>query len=312
MAEQQTAPPINMSNYPQAVVCNNRIYLGGGFAKSADVAKLLEYDPQHDRWNTSVADQCPTKYFGMAVVKNKLLIIGGTDISSKTKRGLVYSLDFESKKWNRFQCLSMLAYRSTPSVVSYGDKWLIAIGGEDKDGQVLSSVERLDVESPEGNGYWCSCSALPVKSAHFSSAIVGDMLFTFGTTTYGATMSVGMPSNSVFFAPLDRLLLSNGKTESRSVWYQIRHLPLKSSTAVSFNGSLFALGGTEKGYGDASTSIFKLKYDQAPDNESAWIKVGDLPISLCQCASTQNGNSIFVHGRRVKTPDVCVYTLTLE
>ena len=311
MSEQRVAPPINMSNYPQAVVRNNRIYVGGGFTKSADIATLLEYDPQHDRWDTSVADQCPTKYFGMAVVKNELLIIGGTDISSKTKRGLVYSLDFETKKWNRFQRSSMLVYCSTPSIVSYKDRWLIAIGGEDKDGQVLSSVERLDIEIPEDKRYWYSCSALPVKSAHFTSAVIGDMLFTFGTTTYGATMSIGMPSNSVFFATLDKLLLSDGKTES--VWQEIRHLPLKASTAVSFNGSLFALGGTEKGYGDASTSIFKLRYNQAPDNETTWIQVGDLPVPLCQCACTQNGNSIFVHGRRVKIPaDVCVYTLTIE
>ena len=312
MPEQRTAPPINMSNYPHAVVWNNRIYLGGGFAKSEDVAKLLEYDPQHDRWSTSVVDQCPTKYFGMAVVDNKLLIIGGTDISSGKKRGLVYSLDFKSKKWNHFQCLSMLAYRSTPSVVAYDDKWLIAIGGEDKNSQVLSSVERLDVKSLEDSRYWCSCSALPVKSAHFTSAIVDDKLFTFGTTTYGATLSVGMPSNSVFFAPLDQLLSSDAKPESESVWQQIRDLPLKAATAVSFNGSLFALGGTEKSYGEASTSIYKLKYDENEPLKAMWIQVGDLPIPLCQCACIQNENGIFVYGRRVKEPDVCVYTLTIQ
>jgi hypothetical protein len=115
-----------------------------------------------------------------------------------------------------------------------------------------------------------------------------------------------MPSNSIFFAPLDKLLsiLSNDKTES--VWQEIHHLPLKASTAVSFNGSLFALGG-------ASTSVFKLEYNQAPNNEATWIHVGDLPVPLCQCACTQNGNNIFVHGRRVKAPaEVCVYTLTVE
>jgi N-acetylneuraminic acid mutarotase len=172
-----------MSNYPQAVVRNNHIYVGGGFAKSDDIATLQEYDPQHNRWDKSIAEQCPTKYFGMAVVKNQLLIIGGTDTLSKTKRGLVYSLDFKTKKWIRFQRSSMLAYRSSPSVVTYKNRWLIAIGGEDKDGQVLSSVETLDIDIPEDKRYWHYCSALPVKSAHFTSAIVGDMLFTFGTTT---------------------------------------------------------------------------------------------------------------------------------
>ena len=115
-------------------------------------------------------------------------------------------------------------------------------------------------------------------------------------------MSVGMPSNRVFYAPLDKLLKSSNKTES--VWQDINHLPLKESTAVSFNGSLFALGG-------ASTSVFKLEYNQEPKNEAMWIHVGDLPVPLCQCACTQNGNNMFVHGRRVKSPDVCVYTLTV-
>lgn len=304
---------MNMSNYPQAVVRNNRVYVGGGFAKTADIATLLEYNPQHDTWDRNIAEQCPTKYFGMAVIKNKLLIVGGTDITGRTKRGLVYGLDFQTKKWNRFQRSSMLAYRSSPSVVAYKDKWLIAIGGEDKDGQVLNSVERLDTEEPDDSRYWCYCSPLPVKSAHFTSAVIGDMLFTFGTTTYGATMSIGMPSNSVFFAPLDKLLSSNGKTESESVWNQVHNLPLRASTAVSFNDSLFALGGTEKGYGDASATIFKLEYNKAaPDSESVWVQVGYLPVPLCQCACIQSGNSIFVHGRRVKTPaDVCVYTLTV-
>ena len=233
---------MNMSNYPQAVVRNNRIYVGGGFAKTGDIGTLLEYDPKHDRWDRSIAEQCPTKYFGVAVVKNELLIIGGTDISSEKKRGLVYSLDFETKKWNCFQRSSMLVYRSSPSVVAYKDRYLIAIGGEDKNGQVLNSVERLNIDDSE---YWRYCSALPVKSAHFTSAIIGNMLFTFGTTTYGATMSVGMPSNSVFFAPLDKLVDDKLNHKTASYWQEIRHLPLKASTAVSFNGSLFALGGTE-------------------------------------------------------------------
>ena len=292
-----------MSNYPQAVVRNNRIYIGGGFAKSDDIATLQEYDPQQNKWDKSIAEPCPTKYFGMAVVKNQLLIVGGTDTSSKRKHGLVYCLDFKTKKWSRFQKSSMLVYRSSPSVVTYKDRWLIAIGGEDKDGQVLSSVERLDIDNPDDERYWEYCSPLPVKSLHFTSAIIDDMLFSFGTTTYGATMSVGMPSNRVFFAPLGKLLKSSNKTES--VWQDIHHLPLKESTAVSFNGSLFALGGT-------STSIFRLEYSQEPKNKATWIHVGDLPVPLCQCACTQNGNNMFVHGRRVKTPDVCVYTLTVD
>ena len=286
--------------------------MGGGFAKTENVATVLEFDPQREIW-TNLA-KCPTKYFGMAVVKEKLWIIGGTELSSSMKHGRIYSMDFESKTWNPFECTSMLTHRSTPSVVSYADKWLIAIGGEDKNGQVLSSVERFDVDRyPAYMRHWEYCSDLPVKCAHFSTAIVDDKLYTFGTTTYGAAMSIGLPSNSVFFAPINKLLLSTKAGDS--VWQEIRYLPLKASTAVSFNHSLFALGGTEKSYGGSSTSIFKLEYQQNPDGQpprAVWKKVGDLPIALCQCACTQNGNSIFVHGRRVKVADVCVYALTIE
>lgn len=116
-----------------------------------------------------------------------------------------------------------------------------------------------------------------------------------------------------FFAPLDKLVDDNLNHKAASYWQEIHNLPLKASTAVSFNDSLFALGGTEKGYGDTSTSIFKLEYNQTPDNETEWIQVGNLPVPLCQCACTENGNNIFVHGRRVKAPaDVYVYTLKLE
>lgn len=301
-----------MSNHPQAVVLGDRIYMGGGFATSEHVAKILEFDPCNEEWK-ELEKQCPTKYFGMAVIKRKLFVVAGTELSSCAKNGRVYSWDFESKKWNPYPCTSMLTYRSTPSIVSYSEKWLIALGGEDKHCQILDSVERLNIENPENKCHWLYSPKLPVKCAHFSSTVVGDKLFTFGTTTYGATSSVGMPSNSVFYAPLDDLVSPNANADS--VWQEIKHLPLKASIAVTFNGSLLALGGIQKdSIRKASPCIFKLEYDRNSDQESpspVWKKAGDLPCSLYQCAGTQIHNNIFIHGISSEVSETRVYMYTL-
>lgn len=294
VTQQCTQPPFPMSNHPQAVVLDDHIYMGGGFAPSEDVATVLEFDPCKLEWKKLA--KCPTKYFGMAVMKKKLFVVAGTEISGRTKTGRVYSWDSESMEWKPFPGTSMLAYRSTPSVVSYAERWLIAIGGEDKNGQILNSVERLDIdETPDHKRHWLYCSKLPIKCAHFSSAVVGNKLYTFGTTTHGATSRVGMPSNSVFCAPLDILLSSEANTGA--VWQEIMHLPLKASTALSFNGSLLALGGIEMAsIGKASSYIYKLEYDDQESPKPVWKKAGDLPCALYQCAGTQFLNNIFVHG----------------
>ena len=313
MPQQCKQPPFEMSNYTKAVVIHDRIYLGGGFTSTKNLTTVLEYDYQTGDWK-EIGEQCPRKYFGMAVAKNKLYVVAGIDVTKGLRQGSIYTLDLESTDtiWKEFPCAPMNDNRSTPSVVSYNEKWLIVIGGKSMNGVALDSVEAVNIEDPDpvDQHHWCRSPKLPVKCAHFSSAVVGDHIFTFATKTFKGNSE--RFSNSVFYAPLTSLVPSGdiSNAESTTVWKEIRNLPLKASTAVSYGGSLLALGGIEKD-SIASSCIFQLKYNPNTDEHLVWKKIDDLPCALYQCVAVQILDQIFVHGC-CETSDVCVYVHSLH
>ena len=306
-------PPIHMSNHPQAVVIEDKVYIGGGYATPLqDAARILVYDSRRRSW--SKLPKCPTKYFGLAATfDGKLAVVAGMEIATRTKTGLVYMLDPNSPQmeWEKFPCTSMHNFRSSLSVVSYRT-WLIAVGGEGRDGKIIEAVEKLDTapELEETKRHWSQCSKLATKSAHFTLSIVNDTLFAFCTKNKVPTLSVAIPSNAVFFARLDDLLASNQDTLQSDVWKELKDLPIMSSTAVAYQGSLLALGGIEKGsFKTVSTCIYKY----SDENELKWVKVGDLPHPICQCASTEFQNKIFVYGKMSGiTSGTCVYMYVLK
>ena len=57
----------------QAVVVGGKVYIGGAVVEGSDY-KILEYTIQGGQWREI---ETPVACFGMAVVNNQLLIIGG-------------------------------------------------------------------------------------------------------------------------------------------------------------------------------------------------------------------------------------------
>ena len=311
-------PPIHMTSHPQAVVLDDKVYLGGGYAMpEQDAATVLMFDSQTKTWSTPFP-RCPTKYFGLTHINRKLAIVAGTEYSSRTKTGYVYTWDLESDepqtKWERLECTSMLNYRSLVSVVSYG-KWLIAVGGEGRDGRLIDAVEKLNTAEAEPNKFhWTTCAKLSTKSVQLSLSIVDDKLFAFCASDKVPTSSVLMPSNAVFWADLDQLVDSNKDTPQAEIWHEIKQLPIKSSTALSFKGSLYALGGIEKtSFNKVSNCVYKYN-DNADGDESpgaVWRKVCELPFAIYQCATVQLGDEIFLYGKS-NEHGMCVYTYALK
>lgn len=289
-----------MTNYPKAIIIRNRIYIGGGYAETEKkVSTVLEYDYATGDWR-EINEQCPRKYFGMAAIKSKLYVVAGIDVTKGTRKGSIYMLDLEAidTVWKEFPCSSMNDSRSTPSVVSYDEKWLIVIGGKSMSGAALDSVEIVNIDNPEDQRHWCKSQNLPIKCAYLSSAVVDDHVFTFALTKGN--------SNCVYCASLKSLVTSR---DGSNIWKEIRHLPLQASTAVSYDGSLLALGGIENS--EASSSVFKLEYNPNSSEQPIWKKIDDLPCELCQCAAVQILDQIFIHGC-YETLDVCVYVHTLS
>ena len=64
----------------QAVVLNNKVYVGGGFTGDVTAAaNIYTYDPTTDTWETL---QSPTRYSALTTYHNKLLLVGGLEVST--------------------------------------------------------------------------------------------------------------------------------------------------------------------------------------------------------------------------------------
>ena len=281
-------------DHPKAVAIGDRIYMGGGYAPQKQAAIVSEMALQLGKWNE--IKNCPMKYFGMTVVKDELFVVGGVSNSGK-KKGDVYTLDMTSKEWKLFPSAPMKERRSMLSVVTYADKWLIAIGGENSSGSPLDSIERLNTEDSEDQRHWTLSPKLPTKCALLSSAVVGNKLFVFVTKATTAT-SMEVPSNRVYCAPLDVLVYSDENYDIDKFWQEIADVPSKASTPLSYNGSLFALGGFET-KSTATSCVYKLEYHPTADGRSpqaVWKKIDNLPHPLYYCAATKITDQIFVYG----------------
>ena len=64
----------------QAVVLNNKVYVGGGFTPDCTPSSnIYTYDPTMDTWETL---QSPSKNSALTTYHNKLLLVGGVEVST--------------------------------------------------------------------------------------------------------------------------------------------------------------------------------------------------------------------------------------
>ena len=77
---QCTNLPVGMLD-AQAVVLNNKVYVGGGFTgDDTTSSNIYTYDPTMDTWETL---QSPSKNSALTTYHNKLLLVGGWEASTR-------------------------------------------------------------------------------------------------------------------------------------------------------------------------------------------------------------------------------------
>ena len=163
--------PFRMSSCIQAVVVGDKLCVGGGFCKKGETMKatVMVYLLHHDSWETLPAYQ--TKYFGMAVLKNQLVLIGGRNTSAGKTSNVLGVWDDQSRTWTH-PFPEMPSPQESISITSYKN-WLINAGGEDEKGFHSKNVELLSTLS----GQWYESSPLPNACSQMSSAISGNMWY---------------------------------------------------------------------------------------------------------------------------------------
>ena len=272
-----------MKSYPQVVVLNGKVYIGGGVASSnRERQTMIVYDPRKDSYDT--LPPYTYKYFSVAVVNNQLVVVGGKDVRTNKPTNQLAVWNEQSKSWTH-PLLPMTTACHSPSVATHNNRWLVVMGGG-ADGTPLSRVEILDTTE---SGQWYQAAPLPQPCYCVSTATIGNMCYLLGGFS-----AVGDLSKKVFSVQLDELISQAVSQPARarapptpSPWMSLPDTPLSHSTALAINGALLAVGGA-----GGSTTI----YYYQPSSRN-WIKAEGLPSDrLCCCCTVLPSGEVLVAG----------------
>nr|XP_006628895.1 PREDICTED: kelch repeat and BTB domain-containing protein 13 [Lepisosteus oculatus] len=137
-----------------------------------DPSRTICYlDEEERRWKklTHLPVEASTSMSGVAVLDNKLYIVGGVRGVNKEVVELCFCYDAENDSWNRLPSPQQLRYSLT--LIGHEDH-LYAIGGE-HERTIMSSVEKYQVSA----GTWSFTSQLPRPAAGAACAKAMSRIF---------------------------------------------------------------------------------------------------------------------------------------
>lgn len=285
--------PFPMGWYPVTVELKGKLYVGGGLTKSTDKKRtVMVYDLEKDEWSTLPLYDC--SHFGMAVLNDRLVLVGGICVAQKTRCSELGVWNQSSQIWiHPFP--PMPTARRSPSVVTHKDRWLIVVGGRCENLHTqLSTVEILDVQL----GQWYQGAATPQPLSHATVAIVHDTCYILG----GFTMT-GMSSKKVFSVSLEELIMrassvpantqslqsplqTTSAPSTLSPWQILPDTHQIHSTALALNGALLAVGG-EQLFASRAVYIYEPSCGK-------WIMAGELSSGRYMCACIAHSTGVII------------------
>ena len=277
--------PFGASYGAHAVEVGGKVYIGGGKAEGSD-HKVLEYTIQGGQWREI---DTPVNYFGMAVVNDQLIIIGGWDRDRGGITDQVWVLESDSNTWTQ-PFPAMPKARCWLSAVGY-KRWVLAVGGRGK-----RCVEVLDTASKK----WYTAASLLNDADQPSLAVIQDTLYVVWEVQTVSAVSISIP-----MLISDAMSRSAASNEPRSTeWQPLPHTPTSHPAVTSFHGFLLAVG---ERFSPSSTIAMYL-----PQTEQ-WLTVAQLPSPRINCTCVvlpATGKLMIVggcnkNGDYVKTIDFC-------
>lgn len=218
----------------------------------------------------------------MAVVKDKLLLIGGYD-SLKDEYSSRVS-EWKDANWSNMQDNPLPTPRSDAVAVGY-KSWLIVAGGFN--GKPLDRVDILDLDN---FGQWHSLAPLPEPAYALQSCVFrntsranGITLWYLMNTSRGCGLDHRKP---VFSVSLKHLV------EGRGAWATLPDPPLNNSGAVTIKGHLLAIGGQDQ---HATKKDMHMYFH----GTNEWLKVGELQYARhsCSCVALSDNKFVVVGGK---------------
>ena len=246
-------------NGAQAVVLNNKVYVGGEYTgNNTTAANIYTYDPTMDTWETL---QSPARYSALTTYHNKLLLMGGLETSTDQVTNQLWVFEEGEQTWTQ-PLPPMSTSQLGASAVSYQD-YLIVAGGGNSVGFVFNTVEVFDGQQ------WAAADPLP-ESCSFMKSISHDGHYYLMGGNYQGT--------SVFYTSLQSLVekatqhppTSPSNTDQLSVWKTLTDTPHQCSSTTIFGGALVAVGCSPR---QSSLHLY------FPLTQS-WLPAGEMPLGV--------------------------------
>jgi len=265
----------NGGAYHTAVLCNGKIYIGGGdegrvgSRYGTESYRIDVYIPANNSWSPSSINT-PCYYFAMTTLNNQLIIAGGKDRNDKVTNRIL-SLDGD----HLMEFARMLTPRHWATAAGYQGT-LIIVGGEDDWRRTLPTTELFDSITRK----WYSTSDLPLPHCLLQSVIIDNVLFLLGGNNQGHASSV------VFTAPLDTL------SSHKLNWSTQQDTPWCRSAPVSIQGRhLLTVGGWKK-TGVCTNDIYTFN-----NVSHSWEHIGTIPSAIqAPVALSISSNELIVVG----------------
>ena len=282
----------------QSVVINDVIFVGGGIVNKGDVPCLVfKYNPKYDSWTTLPC--CPVTNFGLTVIDNKPVLIGGRDIYSGGRpTSDCFVFEAETDEWKKsipamsIERHSVTCGTNESHVIACGGSHVIACGNNGKD---AIEVEIEDVEIFEiAASQWYTATKMPFSGEMMSNQIIDNTFYVSSFDKF-----------SIACSSLDDLVFAKDDEKPVDVdialeWTRLETPSLDKGSLVNFKSSLACVGGIPKiknKYGRQTQQYSNDIYLYSPFT-SDWVVFATLNKTCCYptIATLSNGDILVLGG----------------
>ncbi|XP_077294153.1 kelch-like protein 25 isoform X2 [Arctopsyche grandis] len=265
-----------------------KIALVGG--KDIDVANTIDiYDGQMKNWSLSENIGINKSDFESVIVGESIVIIGGLNSSNESVTSVEY-IDLKNGQKFSLKPLNIARYKFSAATLRRGSSTdVYAIGGNNDDDDVLSSVERWNSET----GDWQIITSLLVAVEYHSATVVDEKIYITGGQTYANKKITSLNKVQMY------------SVETNSWTYRAQMIQERSEhSSVAFRGKLYVAGGTI-----FQTSTYLDSVEHYDPNANLWTPFTNLPRPV-------SGVSLFCFQKKLLTmggnssSDVCEYEET--
>jgi len=217
------APLPSARAYCAAVALAGQLYvLGGSDADGAMLSSVDRYDPRQDLWEPMPPMQSARVAVAAVTLDACLCAVGGNNEIVVHDSVEVFDPAACGARWMTIPRMRSPRWAAAAAAIG---RHLYVIGGRDSDDEVLSAVERFDLEAPG----WRPLPPLRTPRASFAAAAVSGVLYVVG----------GYDTSLQDLRSLERFDPSVG------AWQQLTPMgaPRFALGALSCRGCLYALGG---------------------------------------------------------------------